>query len=234
MIVALTDGVGLTNLLAKNHTSQSDRVNILSDFFRVQIEAFNDRACGPAWHVVKTTGDGLFISVDEDEATNDNVFDDVLMSMKQAKAACESLDVGIQLRSVVHHCARDEIIKGERLNIREMAQPNRKLGLDVNAVNSDVFGLEIIRLARLASIAKGPFHLLTDHFIGAWTGKRKLGAKKQQLQEMRVKFEHYDVDDEPIHIPRMKGFEAIGEDFSINFEEPYLVWEINYDRGVSS
>lgn len=229
MIIALTDGVGLTGFLSKGNIEQDERIKILSDFFRVQIEAFNARACGSVCRVIKTTGDGLFLSID-DEAANGNVFHDVLLSMKQAKEACKRLNGKIHLRSVIHYCPGTEIIDGDKLEFHSFAQPERKLRLDIDSLNSDVFGLEIIRIARIAGIAKGPFHLLTKGFVSAMTKHNTISGMKGKISEWGLSHpDDYTIDSEPIGLPLLKGFEAKNENFTVSFEEPYWVWEIDYD-----
>src|SRR5713226_9091611 len=116
MILAITDGVGLTDQLSPG--DRNNQVSILSDFFQAQFEAFDARACCGAWSVVKTTGDGLIFLATENGCTagceSDKLCHNFLLAIKAVTKACRARDIFI--RSVIHHCKHGSAIQGSELN----------------------------------------------------------------------------------------------------------------------
>lgn len=235
MILAITDGVGLTNKLSLDPANAKKH---FSTFFRAQIKAFEEFACGtsddPHWRIVKTTGDGLIFATVDDDRCAKNCGEPAchrFLAAIHAAATCKDLvDEGIKLRSVIHYCPK--VIHGTDLVLQDI----KSKMIDDNAraaLTSDIFGLEVIRLARVAALAKGPFHLLTRDFV--WelvkehrrTGQRKttdvIGAA---LSEWGKAYKGpVELDSTPTPVPFLKGFEQEDMEDAITLENPYMVWE---------
>lgn len=227
MLLAITDGVGLTGSLASAPDDQ--RGAVLSKFFRIQINAFDSVACDNGhWHVVKTTGDGLIFSVDEEcdgKCERHDLHHNFLMALKAASKHCG--DAEFQLRSVAHYCDQKEIIFGKELKFGDF-QPT-KVNMVPEVFETDVFGLPVIKLARIAAIAKGPFHLLSHDFVVNIARAKHRDhlryIKKQLVEWAGTHKDDYEIVPDPVSIPYMKGFGSEVINHTIDFETPDYLWE---------
>lgn len=241
MILAITDGVGLTNKLSSDPDNAKKH---FSTFFKAQIKAFESVACGspkdPHWRIVKTTGDGLIVQTIDYNRCASNCGDPPachrFLHAIRAAATCQNLlDEGIKLRSVIHYCR--SVTSGEDLELPgiESKMIDEKAQA---ALTSDIFGLEVIRLARIAALAKGPFHLLTRDFV--WELVKEHLTKGQRmyprviacaLDKWRKTYKGpVKVDPTPIPIPFLKGFEQEDMENATTLEDPYLVWEFTFNN----
>lgn len=242
MILAITDGVGLTDKLSREYHRAKD---IFQIFFNAQIEVLNKYGCPRHWRIVKTTGDGLiFVCIEDDTCAQECgkiPTHQFLQAVAHAEEHASLKQEKLRLRSVIHYCSDNEVFQGGR----DLSFDKLKLNI-INdqtqaTLASDIFGLEVIRLARVASLAKGPFHLLTEDFVRAlvkpFSDHKDMHDPQQvsrALQKWNQKYRRLArIGGESIPLPYLKGFDEDGMPHRVHLGRAYRVWEASFEGGKS-
>jgi hypothetical protein len=239
VILAQTDGVDLTTKLTGRDV---DAAAILTEFFSHQVAvlaefaAADQRDSKNCWRVIETSGDGIVFLVKVHRSYKSEIFAryiDALLMMHRRLS-----EQSMPIRSVSHYCDMSQIIEGSKINFRKMWDEHRsahgKLQFDVEALSAEVFGYERIVIARLMAVAKGPFKILTQDFIGAMTDHTDMTDRRQNREEY-IEGKIKDINDRssfnihpnPARVPVMKGLNGI------SLETPYRLWEISDSDAVS-
>jgi hypothetical protein len=246
MILAITDGVGLTNKLSAEWNTAEQ---LFRDFFEAQIRSLEPFACGKHWRIIKTTGDGLLFACVEDEKCKEGCSQvpcHQFLAAIAAAAGSEDLKrLGVELRSVIHYYRANEtgrppVLRGWQVGFDKIE--SKLIDKEVRAgLLVDVFGLEVIRLSRIASIAKGPFHLVTQDFVHElareYVGIRNpnepavftdaLKSWRQNNEELSAMLRP-----DPIPLPHLKGFDDLRMGHAVTFGKQYHVWELDFTGRV--
>lgn len=226
MILIVTDGVGLTTRIAVS--SKNNRAKILKKFYDLQLQALVPYVCKQGhWKIVKTTGDGLLLKIDDMACNNRKCwsnFTRVLDALRHMHKIFEPDSLSI--RSVCHWT--DEPIEEIDINynITNIAHLCTK-----KVFKDDIFGLEVIRLMRIAALVQGPFCIITYDFLKSLIGfddNFSSEQKRKKIDTFNSNATNYAIQPE-IPLPYLRGFDDPKMDKAVvKLENPYFVWEVKF------
>ena len=224
MILVVTDGVGLTTEIAKS-IDQAAKKKLFHDFYKLQLDALSPYAClKKHWKIIKTTGDGLILGVDEHCKCNGNKTSPYQKIIDAIFAMYKNFEGNsLQIRCVCH--STSQTVKD--IDIHHTKYDNL---LTSTLFKDDIFGLEVIRLMRIAAIVKGPFWIITKDFLRSLLSSPDT---EEQIQSAIATYnranDKININSDAIPLPYLKGFEqgVMQQANVVNLRNPYFVWEVN-------
>lgn len=215
MIIGISDGVSMTNIVGKKETTEAEQH--YRNFYLKHCKILVQKWSKCNWKIIKTTGDGLFFS---SKAESNSNYLDYFRSVIELYNEINYDDQ--KSRLFVYLCDSEKVIEGKRI------ATDNTTGYCMNFMQEDLFGHELNLGFRLLGLASGASLFTEDNFL-IRVFPDKVCA--------HTPFNHHladintDIQFTPIPVTFLKGIAEVGftsQKFNGKKKKPRWIWEIQY------
>jgi len=205
MIVGISDGVGMTQIINSKSDKEEAKKHYLQ-FYQRHLDILEGKDWEECkWRVVKTTGDGLFFYTPLESK--------YIKCLRSMMKLYNNIQTPNPTRLFIYHCENKKIIYGKQIS--------KKTSLRKHIID-DLFGDQLNLGFRLLNVASKPLFFTEQNFIN------KTFKNDKKNKEKINKFQYFEWENYafmPIPVTKLKGITNVG--FSIEEGiKPHWIWDI--------